>query len=45
MCNRIDSTTLLLQTMFLNCFANAKQVMEISEVKHKMCNKCVLVDE
>lgn len=45
MCNRIDSTTELLRRMFLNCAASNETIMRYSDTKHKMCNKCNLIEE
>lgn len=44
MCNRIDSTTSVLINMFLNCRASDQTIIEYSQKKHKMCNKCKLVE-
>jgi hypothetical protein len=44
MSNRIDSTTSVLVNMFLNCRASDNTIIEYSQKKHKMCNKCKLID-
>lgn len=45
MCNRIDSTTSLLISMFKNCTASNETIINYSQNKHKMCNKCKLIEE
>ena len=42
---RIDSTTTLLQNMFLNCNVSPTTIMHYADSKHKMCNKCKIIDE
>jgi hypothetical protein len=44
MCNRIDSTTTLLKKMFLHCMVSDKTLIDYAQNKHKMCNKCTLID-
>ena len=42
---RTDSTTTLLNNMFLNCKASPTTIAHYAETKHKMCNSCKVIEK